>query len=64
MAESVQIASLQGGELLVPQRGGKVQEAVLALPLSRLLVKIIRAPAENREDPVAYATPLLKAMSP
>ena len=64
MAESVQIASLQGGELLVPQSGGKVQEVVLALPLSRLLVKIIRVPAENREDPVAYATPLLKAMSP
>lgn len=64
MAESVQIAWLEGGELKVPEAGGKLREAVLALPLSRLIVKIVRIPGENLEDPVGYATPLLKAMSP
>ena len=37
-------------------------EAVLALPLSRLVVKMVRV-AEG-EDPVAVATPILSAMSP
>ena len=37
-------------------------EAVLALPLSRLVVKMVRVP--EGEDPVAVATPILSAMSP
>ena len=37
-------------------------EAVLALPLSRLVVKMVRV-AEG-EEPVAVATPILSAMSP
>ena len=44
--------------------GSKTREAVLALPLSRLLVKMVRVPAEGLADPVAYATPILQAMSP
>ena len=34
----------------------------MALPLSRLLVKMVRVPADG--DAVAFATPILKAMSP
>ena len=64
MAESVQIASLEGGELRVPESVGKRREVVLALPLSRMLAKMVRVPQENLEDPVGYATPVLKAMSP
>ena len=64
MAESVQIAVFEGGNLSVVQAREKDPEVVLALPLNRLLVKMVRVPAENREDPVAYATPILQAMSP
>ena len=64
MAESVQIAVFEGGNLSVMQAREKDPEVVLALPLNRLLVKMVRVPAENREDPVAYATPILQAMSP
>ena len=39
-------------------------EAVLALPLSRLLVKMVRVPGGEDSDPVAVATPVLSAMSP
>jgi len=42
--------------------GGKGGEAVLALPLSRMLVQMARVPAG--EDPVAVTTPLLQAASP
>ena len=44
--------------------GSKAREAVLALPLSRLIVKMVRVPEEGRDDPAAYATPILQAMSP
>lgn len=64
MAESVQIAAFEGGNLSVSQTGDGVSEVVLALPLDRMLVKMIRVPSENRTDPVAYATPILQAMSP
>lgn len=64
MAESVQIAAFEGGNLNVTRTGADSSEVVLALPLSRLLVKMIRVPAENREDPVAYAAPILRALSP
>ncbi len=64
MADSVQIAALEGGELRVPDSVGKLREVVLALPLSRLLAKMVRIPVENLEDPVGFATPVLQAMSP
>jgi hypothetical protein len=44
--------------------GEKSREVTLAVPLSRLIVKIVRVPMEERADPVAFATPLLQAMSP
>ena len=64
MVESVQVAAFEGGKLRILSGGEDSREAVLALPLSRLIVKMVRIPAENREDPVAVATPVLQAMSP
>ena len=62
MAESIQIVAYTGGELRVLSGGIDPGEAVLALPLSRLVVKMVRV-AEG-EDPVAVATPVLAALSP
>ena len=62
MAESIQIVAYTGGELRVLSGGIDPGEAVLALPLSRLVVKMVRV-AEG-EDPVAVATPVLVALSP
>ena len=62
MAETLQVVAVEGGELRA--RGPEIApgEAVLALPLSRLLVKMVRVPAG--EDPVAVASPVLAALSP
>lgn len=38
------------------------REVVLALPLSRMLVKVLRVPAD--QDPAAFAAPAMKALSP
>ena len=62
MSESIQVVAYEGGELRALGAGSVPGEAVLALPLSRLLVKMIRVPAEA--DPVATALPLLSALSP
>ena len=62
MAESIQIVAYTGGELRALSEGVAPGEAVLALPLSRLVVKMVRV-AEG-EDPVAVATPVLAALSP
>ena len=62
MAESIQVVAFEGGELrplgpeIVPG------EAVLALPLSRLVVKMVRVAAED--DPVKTASESLAAVSP
>jgi len=64
MVEGVQIAAFEGGQLRTWAKDASSHEAVLALPLSRLLVKMVRVPAENRDNPVAFAAPLLQAMSP
>lgn len=58
----MKVATFLGGELHVLASESSEHEAVLALPLSRLLVKMIHVPAG--EDPVAVATPVLKALSP
>ncbi len=62
MAESLHIVTYAGGELRSLSQEIAPGEAVLALPLSRLVVKMIRV-AEG-EDPVAAASPVLEAMSP
>ena len=64
MADVVQTAAFEGGVLRLLDPRAKAREAVLALPLSRLIVKMVRVPEESREAPAAYAEPILQAMSP
>ena len=64
MTDSIQVAAYTGGELRLLSEENDASEAVLALPLSRLIVRMVRVPEEGREDPAAFATPLLQAMSP
>ena len=64
MADSVQVAAFEGGELRVMASKEKSNEAELGLPLSRLIVKMVRVPEESRGDPSAFAAPILQAMSP
>ena len=62
MAESIQVVAFEGGELR--SLGSEIVpgEAVLALPLSRLVVKMVRVP--EGEDAVATASGILSAISP
>ncbi len=62
MQKEVQVAAFEGGSLRVLAFGDAGREAVLALPLSRLLVKLVRVPAE--QDPVAVAQPILQTINP
>ena len=62
MAKEAQVVAYEGGALHALASRSSGSEAVLALPLTCLLVKIVRVPAG--EDPVAVATPVLKALSP
>ena len=64
MAETVNIAIFENGALSVAAKGTNESEAVLGLPLNRLLVKVVRVPADAAGDPGAYALPILNAMSP
>lgn len=64
MAEDLRIAVFENGELSVPVKGGKGNEAVLALPLDRLLVKVVKVPADSDTDVSAYLTDILKSVSP
>ena len=64
MTDSVQVAAFEGGQLRLLSTETDSAEAVLALPLNRLIGKMVRVPAEEREDPVKFATPILQAMSP
>lgn len=58
----MKVAAFVDGELHVPDRDDQGREVVLALPLSRLLMKVVRVPVG--EDPLVVATPLLRAISP
>ena len=62
MVQEVQVAAFEGGSLRLLASGVKSREAVLALPLSRLVVRMVRVPAG--EDPVAVAAPLLQEANP
>jgi hypothetical protein len=64
MADGIQTVAFEGGALRLLDPGSKAREAVLALPLSRLIVKMVRVPEEGLSDPSSYATPILQAMSP
>ena len=62
MAETIQVVAYEGGELR--SLGSEIVpgEAILALPLSRLVVKMVRVSEE--EDAVAAASGILAAISP
>ena len=62
MLTKAQIAAFEGGQLRVLASGETSREAVLALPLNRLLVKLVRIPSDA--DPVEHATGVLQAISP
>ena len=62
MSIEAQVAAFEGGKLRVLASGEKGREVVLALPLNRLLVKMVRVPQD--EDPVAFSEPILKTLSP
>jgi hypothetical protein len=64
MADGLNSIAWENGQLRALVSGEKSREVTLAVPLSRLIVKIVRVPMEERADPVAFATPLLQAMSP
>lgn len=62
MSLEAQIVAFEGGKLRRLASGETSREAVLALPLNRLLVKMVRVPAET--DPVEFSAEILQAMSP
>ena len=62
MAEGIQVVAFEGGELRPLGSEVVPGEAVLALPLSRLVVKMVRVPAEA--DAVETASGILSAISP
>ena len=62
MALETRIAAFEGGQLRLLGSDEGCREVVLGLPLTRLLVKLVRVPAEA--DVVETALPVLKAASP
>ena len=45
MAKETKIAAFEGGALRILASAGSGREAVLALPLSRLIAKVVRVPS-------------------
>ena len=65
MAKKARTAAYESGQLrLFGSEETSGREVCIALPLSRLLVKVLQVPAENIEDPAGYAKPFLDEMSP
>ena len=64
MADSVQIAAYAGGTLGVYGAREKNGEAILALPIGRLIVRMVRVPANAETSAEEFARPLLEEMSP
>ena len=62
MLKEVKVAAFEGGQLRVLASGDSEREVVLGLPLSRLIVKMVKVPVD--QDAVEFATPILQAMSP
>ena len=56
------VAVYENGEVRDVCFGESSDDVVLALPLTRLILQVLRVP--SGEDPVAYATPRLNALSP
>ena len=64
MAEALQIASFENGELKLCSGANTGAEVVLALPLSRMLVKTIMIPESERDNKEAFVTRVLQELSP
>lgn len=64
MAEDVKIAVFENGELSVPVKGDGGDEVVLALPLDRLLVKVLEIPADRLNDSNDFLIEKFKAITP
>ena len=62
MPKGVQVVAYEGGALRSLVSGETGREAVLALPLNRLIVKMVRVPAG--EDPVEVSRAVLQKASP
>ena len=62
MLQEVKVVAYEGGSLRLLPGGGNGHEAVLALPLSRMLVQMARVPAG--EEAVAVTAPILQAANP
>ena len=62
MQKEVKVAAFEGGLLRLLAPGESGREAVLALPLNRLIVKMVAVPVD--QDQVAFSAPILQAMSP
>ena len=64
MTEGIQIAAFEDGKLRLLSEDEDFSETVLALPLSRLIVKLVRVPPEGRDDPAGFAASLLQEKCP
>lgn len=65
MANDIKVVAFEGGSIRF--LGGDItsgQEVVLALPLNRLLVKMVRIPTEHLDNAVEYVRGELEALSP
>lgn len=62
MQNEPKIAAYEGGALHVLADESSTREVVLALPLTKLIVRMLRVPAD--QDDVALATDALKSLSP
>ena len=62
MSKGLKVAAYEGGGLRMLDAGDGGNEVVLALPLSRLVAKVVKVPADA--DPVEFVTPVLKAACP
>lgn len=61
-ASAARVVAYDGGEFRFYGGDESDHEVVLALPLSRLLVRMVRVPPGT--DPVEYATPVLQKLTP
>ena len=64
MADDLKIAVYENGELTLPRGDARGKEAVLALPLERLLVKVVKIPCDIEGGVDEYLTSQLKSISP
>lgn len=65
MANEIKVAAFEGGNLrLLDGEKSPNREVVLALPLNRLLVKMVRIPSDKLENPVEYVRTFLEPLSP